>query len=278
MIAEGPRTESGFSDVDRAHDPAGYVRRLDETGASAFWRMVKQRTFALLDLRAGDRVLDVGCGTGDDVRALARLVGPSGVAAGVDSSATMIAEARRRTEGAGPSTSYYRGDAHHLPFPDGRFDGCRAERVLQHLSQPYQALREMTRVARPGARLVVVEPDYGTQTIDGAERAVTRKILNCRRNHYRCSQIGRQLPGLFKQVGLIDCTVTLLTLSSTDPTLAGEQSVLRKYVAHAQLAGAVTEAEGAKWLADLAVTGASGQYRRAVTIFLVGGRKPDQVA
>src|SRR5690348_123015 len=73
---------------------------------------------ALLDVHAGDDILDVGCGTGDDTRALAHLVGRSGRITGVDSSATMIAEARRRAAGLDLPVEYRVANAQHLPFAD----------------------------------------------------------------------------------------------------------------------------------------------------------------
>jgi ubiquinone/menaquinone biosynthesis C-methylase UbiE len=61
-------------------------------------------------------LLDVGCGTGGDVRALAELVGPRGQVVGIDSSEVMIAEARSRSAVAGLATEFRVGDAHHLRF------------------------------------------------------------------------------------------------------------------------------------------------------------------
>lgn len=67
----------------------------------------------------------------------------------------MIAEAQRRTVGLGLPVTFMQGDAHHLDFPDGTFDGCRAERLLQHTADPQAVLAEMARVAKPGARVVI---------------------------------------------------------------------------------------------------------------------------
>ena len=63
----------------------------------------KRRTFALLGAKAGARLLDVGCGTGDDALAMARLVGPDGHVTGIDTSETMIAEARARLRSERPA-------------------------------------------------------------------------------------------------------------------------------------------------------------------------------
>lgn len=273
MIDHEVPTRSGFSSVDQASDPMAYVRRLDSIGAQEFWRAVKRRTFTLLDVHEGNCLLDVGCGTGDDALALARMVGQTGRVAGVDNSAAMIAEARKRAEGTGLPVAFYRGDACRLDFPDESFDGCRAERVLQHLDDPQQAVAEMVRVARSGARIVLVEPDYGSLIVDGADPALTRKILNQRCAHFRSGKVGRRLPGICEKLGLTGIGVALLTLASTDIAREAERHQLGKYVAEAQAAGVVSATEGAAWLADLEAAGAAGRYRHATTIFLVSGRK-----
>ena len=58
--------------------PADFVRYLDATRATDFFGEIKRRSYALLDLHPGDEVCDRGCGTGDDVLALAGLLGPGG--------------------------------------------------------------------------------------------------------------------------------------------------------------------------------------------------------
>ena len=274
MITRAPLNRSGFSDVDHTSDPAAYARRLDDTGAHEFWRMVKRHALTLLKVREGAHLLDVGCGTGDEARSLARLVGTTGRVVGVDAGVTMITEARARSAGSHMPIAFYHGDAHHLDFPDRTFDGCRAERVLQHLDDPRLAVAEMVRVARPGAPIVLIEPDYGTLRIEGADQAVTDRILEHRRNHFLSGTIGRQLPRICKENQLSGVTVRLFSLAGTEIAQEKEHLIVSKYAADAQAAGAISEAEAATWLADLVDAGTKGQYRRALTVFLVSGRKP----
>ena len=85
---------TGFRDVDRTGDPGYYMRFLEGVSSVERIRQFKRRSFELMQVRPGDHVLDVGCGLGDDVRALAALVGPTGRALGIDASEAMIAEAR----------------------------------------------------------------------------------------------------------------------------------------------------------------------------------------
>jgi SAM-dependent methyltransferase len=263
--------ESGYTDLDRTGHPTDYVTRLDRVGSSEFWQLVKQLTFKLVGARPGARIVDLGCGTGDDVRCLAQLVAPHGQAVGVDSSATMIAEARKRSVGLSFPLDFVVGNVLELNFPDASFDGCRAERLFQHLDEPRQALRELVRVARPGGTAVVVEPDYGSLTIVGADPDITRRILASRIDHFRSGRIGSQLPGLFKEVGFKETAITIKRLGSRDAVQDREQ--LRKYATDAEAAGVISVEAGTRWLRELDTAGQRGGYLHTIAVFIVSGTR-----
>ena len=265
---------TAFDRVDGTSDPDDFVRYLDTTRATPFFREVKRRSFTVLDPRPGMHVLDVGCGTGDDVLALARAVGPTGRAVGVDASATMIAEARRRAAGAGLPAEFFQGDAQRLDFADAIFDGCRAERLLQHVEAPRAVLAEMIRVARPGAQIVIWEAELEMFVIDAPDRATGRRMQRFIRDGFRNGAIGHQLYRLFKEAGLVEVRALPLAKAITDYALADSAFDLRASAQRASEAGAVTTAEAAAWIASLEVAGAAGHFFCAVAGFLVGGRKP----
>ncbi|WP_128801659.1 MULTISPECIES: methyltransferase domain-containing protein [unclassified Streptomyces] len=118
------------------------------------------RLAALSGAQEGDRVLDVGCGTGYLTRHMAARVGPAGTVTGVDPSPPVLAYARRRKQrpGSAPCT-YQEGIAESLDLPDASFDTVVTSLMLHHLPEELRpaALREMLRVVRPGGRLLVVE-------------------------------------------------------------------------------------------------------------------------
>src|SRR4051812_21492032 len=106
------------------------------------WRTVENSAAYLTPhLRAGTRLLDVGCGPGTITSDFSRLVAP-GVVVGIDASAQVIAEARRDH----PGVSFVVGDVYGLDFPDASFDIVHAHQLLQHLADPVGALQEMLRV------------------------------------------------------------------------------------------------------------------------------------
>jgi ubiquinone/menaquinone biosynthesis C-methylase UbiE len=244
-------TSAHWAAVDQTTDPAAFIRYLDTVSALDTIRRVRQRTYDLLQIREGHHLLDIGCGLGDDVQALARRVGASGRAVGIDRSRSMIAEARKRVEGLNLPVQFSVGDAQCLEFASNTFDGCRAERVFVHLTNPAEALEEMVRVARPGAWIVAYDADWDTLAVDVPNRASTRKVV-----HFLCDSsgsrwIGRQLRGLFLQAGLTEVSVFAETLMFTDYPQADAIFKLQETAADAQAAGVLSPTEAREWLDDL---------------------------
>jgi len=131
----------------------GVAARYDRTnsilsfGRDRAWR---RATRTALDLRAGERCLDLAAGTGVSTEALAR---SGATVVGADLSLGMLRVGRRTR----PDTVLLAGDAVALPFADGAFDAVTIAFGLRNIVDPRAALREMARVTRPGGRLVVCE-------------------------------------------------------------------------------------------------------------------------
>jgi SAM-dependent methyltransferase len=117
----------------------------------AIFDPMADQLLAVCPLRAGDRVLDVACGSGAVVGRAAAAVGPDGLAVGLDLSAGMLALARRDH----PSPRLCRGDAADQPFAEGAFDVVLCQQGLPFVSTPARGLSEMRRVLRPGGRLAL---------------------------------------------------------------------------------------------------------------------------
>lgn len=124
-------------------------------------RRFRKETLRHAALAAGERVLDVGCGTGLLTRRAAEAVGPTGAVVGLDPARRMITVARRRAERANSRAEFRIGVIERLPFDDGHFDVVLLSLMLHHLPPELkrEGLSEVYRALKPGGRLLVVDLD-----------------------------------------------------------------------------------------------------------------------
>jgi len=266
-----PVGSADWAEVDRTDDPAFFVRFLDATRARAVAAAERDPAgfFASLDVHEGLHVLDAGCGLGDTARLIARLVGPAGSVTGVDNSATMIREARRRSTGSALPVVFQRGDIMALDLPTAAFDRVRAEQVLQHIADPRRAVAELARVTRPGGRVVVLEPDWESLVIDAADLETSRRFTAFNSTQViRHGSMGRQLPALFREAGVE-------AVSVTPQGVLGNYELTAEYIAsvtaRAVEGGAIEAAAARRWLDDLRTRHDERLFLFAFLFFIVSG-------
>ena len=137
--------------------PEGLLGKLKGAVMARMNRPAAAWGIGLLELRAGERVLEVGSGPGVAIEILAGAA-PDLRIAGVDPSSEMVEQAARRnaTAIAKHAVELRRGSADDLPFDGASFDAVLAVNSLQVWPAPLAGLREIRRVARPGGRLALV--------------------------------------------------------------------------------------------------------------------------
>ena len=246
------------------------VRRLPEVARA------KARILDLLDLQLGQRALDVGCGTGEDVWALAERVGPTGSAEGVDASPWSIGEARRRADAADPrpSGSYRVGDVYALPYPAASFDAVRAERLFVHLNDPAAALRELRRVTRSGGVVLVADASFATLRLAGPPLALTERVVRHTCDRFASGRIGSALAGLFVEAGLEAVEAVAMEHVARTVTEADTLFTFAQTTAEMIHSGVAAESEVAAWQRDLARREQCGTLGWHVTGYIVCGRVP----
>ncbi|MCX4684284.1 methyltransferase domain-containing protein [Kitasatospora purpeofusca] len=243
-------------------DPIAY---LDRVAATDLGRSYKRRMLDELDIHPGQTVLDLGCGPGTDLASLAEAVTGTGTVIGVDRDPAAVDAARERTADRRTVTVRL-GDIHDLPLPDHAADRARTDRVLQHVADPAQALREFHRVLRPGGRLVMGEPDWDTLAVDHPDsdlsRAYTRFVTD---KVVRNARIGRQLPRLAAEAGFAVPAVVPITPVFRDALEADKILGLERTTQRAVAAGLLTEEGARRWLDHLS----TGPFLAAVTFYIV---------
>jgi SAM-dependent methyltransferase len=249
---------------------------LENLADDPFLRDVAARSIEAMEIQPGSQVLDVGCGTGVLLPALAALVGPEGRVVGVDHAVTMLDRARERVDasGFGGVVELVHGDAAALPLPDATFDAVHVERVLMHLDDPDSAIREMRRVARPGARIVAAEPDSGAVRVDHPLDPEGFALISLRDlQQFRQGSIGLELNRRFAAAGIVDRTIVPLTafIGDYDEVMAdGDRIAARELVAE----GVLTAERAAAALEYLHEASARGEFSWLGVMVIAIGRAP----
>jgi demethylmenaquinone methyltransferase/2-methoxy-6-polyprenyl-1,4-benzoquinol methylase len=119
----------------------------------------KRTAVAMLQLKEGDRVVDVCGGTADLALLAARVVSPAGRTVVYDFNRAMMAlgQAKVRQAGLAQGIAFVQGDAENLALAEGSFDAAMVGFGIRNLSDMEQGLREMHRVLKPGGRLMILE-------------------------------------------------------------------------------------------------------------------------
>jgi ubiquinone/menaquinone biosynthesis C-methylase UbiE len=158
-----------------------------------------RRLVELADLRAGQRVLEIGCGTGN-LLMLAKRVQPGVDVVGLDPDAKALARASRKARRAALSVQLDQGFADALPYPDAAFDRVLSAFMFHHIEagdRP-RALAEVARVLRPGGSLHLL--DFGGHA--GAHDGLLGRLA--RRNPRVHDNMGDGVPALMREAGLAD--------------------------------------------------------------------------
>jgi len=223
--------------------------------------------------------LDVGCGDGGDLRRIAALASPSARLIGVDSSAKSIEAARAATLADARFAWHQHDVSRGLPFADAEFDALFSLNLLECVPGWAALLAEMGRVLRPGGRVVCAHWDWDTQTFDGADKALTRRIVQTFSDWQQdwmaaCDGwMGRRLWPAFQKSGLFAGRAETYTLTNTvyAPGWCGYEQV-QAFGALARR-GLISADDYTRFSDDVAAQAARGEYFYSITLYAYVGQK-----
>jgi len=161
-----------FSDDGHGRDAAASYERFF---VPAIGRPAAEHLVAMAQIRPGERVLDVGCGTGIVARLAVERAGPSGAVAGLDVNPQMLAVARS-VSSPGAAIEWHQAPAEAMPLPDEAFDVALCQMSLQFFQDREQALREMHRVSAPEGRVLLSLPGPMTPFFGVLAEALGRHV------------------------------------------------------------------------------------------------------
>lgn len=266
------RDLGAFADVDTA-EAGDFISRLDKMRTMESFKAYKDETYALLDLKPDAKVIDIGCGTGDDSRMLAEFVGSGGEVVGLDFSEAMIAEAKNRFRDC-EQLVFVQGSADDLPFDDAVFDAVRVDRVLIHVPDPDKAIDELLRVLKPGGRIVVSEPDMPGAWLDTEHLETAQTVIGAVARSCTTPLLARQMWNRLRARGLSDADFTVRTATAFDLETVNQTLAFGDVIERLAGAGAIAVADAQAFGADLHQRNAEGRFLAALDILITSATKP----
>jgi ubiquinone/menaquinone biosynthesis C-methylase UbiE len=256
-----------------AEDAARMADFLEERARLPDQARVNARVVDVLAPISGERILDVGCGSGALCRLLAQRARPEGHVTGLDVSPDMIAAARHHAgeQGLAGAITFDVGLAEALPYAGGSFDVALAARLMLHVAWPEAVLPEMMRVVRSGGHIVLMDWDWETVVVDHPDRELTRRVLHWRCDHHGGNNwSGRQLRRWMIDAGLGDVSVTPVVTVVHDEHTSLTQSLWRAAEV-ARSGGAITSDEHDAWVGELRARLVAQRFFASITYFVVRG-------
>jgi ubiquinone/menaquinone biosynthesis C-methylase UbiE len=235
-------------------------RQLESNYSRRDFQRRRRLVHEALDAQPGQRVLDVGCGPGFYVSELVDRVGKAGAVVGVDISADMLSLAKKRCEGHA-NVAFHEASATTLPVDDSSFDAALSVQVLEYVTEVDAALAEMSRILRPGGRLVLWDVDWSTVSWHSADPDRMTRVLRAWNEHLSHPALPRTLAARLKSAGFEGIAAEGYSFVTTEftPESYGCSIMpsIARYVAGRE---GITEEQSQSWTSEQRELGEVGKF------------------
>ena len=225
-------------------------------------------------------VADIGCGTGDDLRALSiRISDPAARFIGVDSSEKSVAAASELSNRESRLSFLRHHLQRQLPFDSAYFDVVYSNNLLECLADPGKFSREVARIVRPGGTVVMAHWDWDSQIFDGEDKSRVRRLIHAFADwqqpwmEHSDGWMGRRLRGIFGGQGLFDGNIHARVLTNTSfaaPWYGYARAQDLRALAERRL---VSAEDLAAFLEDQSILQSQSRYFYSITGFVFVGTK-----
>jgi len=220
----------------------------------------RKAAFDVMDVRTGQRILDLGCGGGFFVKELAMSVGKEGAVVALDSSSAQI-DIAKQTCADLPNVEYYTCSATKLPFADASFDSIISTQTLEYILEVDAVLQECQRVLKPGGRLAVISVMWDHFKIHGCDEKLTSKMFQVFQGHCAHQNLPIEMSLKLGNLSFIGIQQTPLAFDINSYHANSFGFYASKAVrGFAKRSGQFTDAELAKWDASLAKSVAENRF------------------
>ena len=245
---------------------AGEMARLQRALAESHDSVVRRGiVLETLNLRTGERVLELGCGSGYYTHDAAQFVGPTGGVCAIDISPDQIAAAQARCAELA-WVECREADIAAPPYGNAEFDVVFAVQALEYLSDLDGALRNIHRMLRPGGRLIVVATDWSSAVWHSENAPRMQRMLAAWAPHTPRRDLPGILPAGLRRAGirpLRQTPIPILKISYNPASFSyWVAQIIRSFVVSRQ---SVTEEEAAEWFDEFAKLEENGAYFFCIT-------------
>ncbi len=243
------------AETERAYQMAEIIRQ-------------RSQTIAALNLRAGDRVVDVGCGPGLLTREIALAVGESGYVLGIDVSESMLNLARRRSNDL-TQIELKNNSADTISAPDNSFDAVTCTQLLLYLPNVAETIQEMARVLKPGGRIAIIETDWRNVLFECDDQPFMRRLFASWEASLASPYLPGKLQALLSDAGFWGIKVEAIPIINTSYLLDNYSGQMVAYsLRESKKNGTLTDQQAEAFVAELKQRSAENRYFFCVNRFL----------